>query len=183
MTNKEEMLGGALYDAMDEELVTERQEARKILRELNESFGKDQSRQKQLLQKLFGRIGRESWIEVPFYCDYGSNIYLGEEVYFNFNCTILDPAKVKIGDRCLLGPNVQIYTATHPLESKERKKGLESAQEIFIDNDVWIGGAAIILPGIEIGSESVIGAGSVVTKNIPENVFAAGNPCKVIKKI
>lgn len=183
MTDKEKMLSGQLYDAMDEKLVAERKRAREILRQLNDSFGKGNDSQEELLQKLFGHIGSKCRIEVPFYCDYGSNILLGEEVYFNFNCSILDPAKVEIGNRCLFGPNVQIYTAMHPIDSQERKTGLESVQEIHIGDDVWIGGAAIILPGVDIGSESVIGAGSVVTKDVPQNVFSAGNPSKVIRSI
>ena len=122
-------------------------------------------------------------IEPPFHCDYGSNIFLGDNVYFNFNCIILDPAKVEIGDNVLVGPAVQIYTATHPISVTERKTMLESAKPIRIASDVWIGGGAIICPGVQIGRGSVIGAGGVVTRNVPAGVVAAGNPCRVIRKI
>ena len=119
----------------------------------------------------------------PFYCDYGTNIELGEDVYFNFNCVVLDVMKVIIGSRTLIGPNVQIYTATHPMNYKERSSGLEFAKAISIGEDVWIGGGVIICPGITIGDRTIIGAGSVVTKDIPSDMFAAGNPCKVIRKL
>lgn len=153
------------------------------MREFNLGFGKDGPDAAEALLRLFGKAGAGTWIEPPFYCDYGSNIFLGEKVYFNFNCTILDPCKVTIGDRCLFGPNVQICTATHPLDSGERKNGLEAGKEIEIGDDVWVGGGAIILPGVKIGSGSVIGAGSVVTKDVPEGLLAAGNPCRILKTL
>ncbi len=118
-------------------------------------------------------------IEPPFFCDYGTNITLGKKVFMNFNCVVLDVAPVQIGDFVLLGPAVQIYTATHPLQAAQRRLGLESGKKIIIGPDVWIGGGAIICPGVSIGARSVIGAGSVITKDIPEDVFAAGNPCQV----
>ena len=136
-----------------------------------------------ILKELIPESGKHFWIEPPFYCDYGSNITLGDNVFFNFNCVILDPAKVSIGDNALFGPNVQIYTATHPISYLERRRGLESAKEITIGSDVWIGGGVVIGPGLKIGSRSVIGAGSVLTKDIPEGVFAAGNPCRVLREI
>jgi maltose O-acetyltransferase len=123
------------------------------------------------------------WIEPPFYCDYGSNITLGDKVYFNFNCIILDIAPVVIGSGVMFGPAVQIYTATHPLNAAERNSGLEFGLPISIGDDVWVGGGAIICPGVKIGARSVIGAGSVVTKDIPEDVLAVGNPCRVIRAI
>lgn len=183
MTNKERMLVGEPYNAFDRELCLERMKARKLLKRFNMLMGEDENSQKEILFELLGCMGKQVWIEPPFYCDYGNNIYLGDKVFLNFNCTILDPARVTIGDRCFFGPNVQIYTASHPVDKAERARGTETAHEIHIENDVWVGGAAIILPGIRIGTGSVIGAGSVVTKNIPENVFAAGNPCKTVRKL
>jgi maltose O-acetyltransferase len=135
------------------------------------------------LRQLIPSQGGNVWIEPPFYCDYGYNIELGDKVYFNFNCVILDVMKVQIGANTLIGPGVQIFTAMHPMNWKERASGLEFAKPVSIGSDVWIGGGAIICPGVSIGNRSVIGAGSVVTKDIPGNVFAAGNPCRVIKNL
>lgn len=129
------------------------------------------------------KAGAELWVQPPFYCDYGTNIIAGDNVFFNFNCVVLDVNQVKIGSRTLFGPNVQIYTATHPINYKERATGLEFAKPITIGEDVWIGGSVIICPGVTIGHRTVIGAGSVVTKDIPSDVFAAGNPCKVIREL
>jgi maltose O-acetyltransferase len=123
------------------------------------------------------------WLEPPFYCDYGRNIALGRKVFFNFNCVILDVMAVRIGDRTLCGPAVQIYTAVHPLDAAERSRGLEFAKPVAIGSDVWIGGAAVICPGVTIGDRAVIGAGSVVTRDVPADVFAAGNPCRAIRTL
>lgn len=177
------MLSGELYDAMDPDLVSARKKVRLLLKQFNASVGEEFETTLNLLTKMLGKKGNNSWIEPPFYCDYGSNIYLGDNVYFNFNCIILDPAVVHIGDRTIFGPNVQIYTATHPTSSVERKKGLELAKPITIGSDVWVGGGAIINPGITIGSRSVIGSGSVVTHDIPEGVIAVGNPCKILREV
>ncbi|AVR45997.1 sugar O-acetyltransferase [Christiangramia fulva] len=182
-TEKEKMLAGELYNALDKELSKERLECRKLLKELNDSGPEEIKKRKEILKKLVPHSGKNLWLEPPFYCDYGSNLEIGEKVFFNFNCVVLDVAKVKIGSRSLFGPNVQIYTATHPMDHKERASMLESAKPIVIGEDVWVGGGAIICPGVCIGDRSVIGAGSVVTKNIPSDVFAAGNPCKIIKPI
>ncbi|MFC1922053.1 sugar O-acetyltransferase [Chloroflexota bacterium] len=182
-TEKLKMLAGELYNALDSQLVKERRQARDLIKELNDSRDEEQERRLAIIDQLFASVGRDIWIEPPFYCDYGSNIILGDKVYFNFNCVILDPAKVVIGDNVLFGPNVQIYTATHPLNYLERRTGLEFAQAIEIGSDVWVGGSAVISPGVRIGSRSVIGAGSVVTKDVPQDVFAAGNPCRVIREI
>jgi maltose O-acetyltransferase len=122
-------------------------------------------------------------MQPPFYCDYGTNMKIGDKVFFNFNCVVLDVAQVSIGNRTLFGPNVQIYTATHPINFEERSSGVEFAKPISIGGDVWIGGSAVICPGVCIGARSVIGAGSVVTKDILSDVFAAGNPCKIIRHL
>jgi maltose O-acetyltransferase len=182
-TEKEKMIAGEMYVASDPQLVAERRRARDLCRELNLSRDGEGDLRGRILSDLLGRVGEETWIEPPFHCDYGSNIYLGDKVYFNFNCVILDPAPVAIGSRAQFGPAVQIYTATHPLNAAERSAGPEFAKPIEIGDDVWIGGGAIVCPGVRIGARSVIGAGSVVTGDIPEDVFAAGNPCRVIRSI
>jgi len=180
-TEKEKMLAGELYDSTDPQLASERRHARKLTRVFNDSSAEDGKTRKQLLTELFGHLGNNSAIEPPFYCDYGYNIYLGDRVFFNFNCVILDVMRVDIGDDTMLGPNVQIYTATHPMDYAERSAGLEFAKPIRIGANVWIGGSVVINPGVTIGDRSVIGSGSVVVKDIPVGVFAAGNPCRVIR--
>lgn len=183
LTQREKMLKGELYNALDPELMSARKKTRILLKQFNASVGEDFEVTLNVLTKILGKKGNNSWIEPPFYCDYGNNIYLGNNVYFNFNCIILDPAEVHIGNNTIFGPNVQIYTATHPLESAERRKGLELAKPITIGSDVWVGGSAIINPGVKIGSRSIIGSGSVVTRDVPEGVIAVGNPCKVIREV
>lgn len=181
MSEKTKMLYGQLYNPCDSQLSEERKKARQMIQKLN-SIGTDQVTEMLLILKdLIPDAGDDLWIQPPFYCDYGYNIKSGEKVYFNFNCTVLDCGPVTIGRRTLFGPNVQIYTATHPLEYQIRASGLEYAKPVTIGEDVWVGGGAIICPGVTIGDRSVIGAGSVVTKNIPSDVLAAGNPCKVIR--
>lgn len=182
-TEKEKMLLGELYNALDEQLSKERTYARLLLQKLNNASADDNATLSKVLKELIPNAGNDLWIQPPFYCDYGYNIDVGEKVFFNFNCVVLDVMKVRIGSRTLFGPNVQIYTATHPINFKERATGLEYAKPITIGEDVWIGGSVVICPGVTIGDRSVIGAGSVVTKNIPADVFAAGNPCRVIRLI
>ena len=136
-----------------------------------------------IIRQLFGRTGGTFCIHSPFHCDFGSQISIGDDFTGNFNLTILDEAPVTIGNHVFIGPNVGIYTAIHPLDPKTRKTGLERAEPVRIGDDVWIGGGAQILPGVTIGSRSVIGAGSVVTRDIPDDVVAAGNPCRVIRSL
>jgi maltose O-acetyltransferase len=136
-----------------------------------------------ILRQLIPHADKGLWMQPPFFCDYGYNIYTGEKVFFNFNCVVLDVTRVSIGSRTLFGPNVQIYTATHPLDADERASGLEYAKPVTIGSDVWVGGSAVICPGVSIGDRAVIGAGSVVTRDIPPNVFAAGNPCKILRQL
>lgn len=181
-TEKHKMLSGELYDPMDPELIEERLRARNLLKDLNNS-AEDSENRSRLVSELLPRASKSLWIQPPFYCDYGSNIIIGGKVFFNFNCVVLDVTEVKIGSRTLFGPNVQIYTATHPTNYKERASGLEYAKPVSIGEDVWVGGGAVICPGVIIGDRTVIGAGSVVTKHIPSDVFAAGNPCKVIREL
>jgi maltose O-acetyltransferase len=182
-TEKEKMLLGELYNAADPQLVMERRRARNLLKVFNDSLDEEQEKRRQILTELLGALGENISIEPPFFCDYGSNIYLGNGVYFNFNCIVLDVARVDIGNNVLFGPNVQIYTATHPIEYEERQAGLELGKPIKIGSDVWVGGSVIVGPGVTIGDRSVIGAGSVVVKDIPKGVFAAGNPCKVVHSL
>ena len=181
-TEKDKMLVGELYDPLDSELVRARERARDLCQELNATRERDQEDRRRILKELFGRGGESVWMQPPFFCDYGSNIHLGQRVFFNFNCVVLDVCRVLIGDYTLFGPAVQIYTATNPLNAELRRKQ-EYAKPIEIGSDVWVGGGAIICPGVRIGSKAVIGAGSVVTRDIPDGVFAAGNPCRVIREI
>src|SRR4051812_47207996 len=179
---KEKMLAGELYNPLDAELVRTRERARDLCQDLNATREKEQEARRRILVELFGKGGESVWMQPPFYCDYGSNIFLGQRVFFNFNCVVLDVCEVRIGDFTLFGPAVQIYTATHPMNAELRRKQ-EFAKPIMIGSDVWVGGGAIFCPGVNVGSKSVIGAGSVVTRDTPERVFAAGNPCRVIREI
>jgi maltose O-acetyltransferase len=181
-TEREKMLAGTLYDPLDPDLVRARERARDLCWSLNATRDADAEGRRRILRELFGEGGESVWMQPPFYCDYGSNILLGERVFFNFNCVVLDVALVRIGEHTMFGPSVQIYTATHPMNAAERRKH-EFARPITIGSDVWVGGAAVICPGVTIGSRSVVGAGSVVTRDVPEGVFAAGNPCRVIREI
>ncbi len=188
-TEKQKMLDGELYNAGESSLIRDRYKARQVLRQFNGTSEEEYSVAElyeirtKILTKFLGKMQNNCWIEPPFYCDYGYNIYLEDCVYMNFNCTILDPNQVHIGEKVQLGSNVQIITATHPLDAELRTSGLELAYVISIGNRVWIGSGAIILPGVTIGDDSTIGAGSVVTKDIPPEVVAVGNPCRIIKKL
>lgn len=174
-TEYQKMVGGEIYNPWDNDLKAMRDNAHKLIYLFNQSHDKN------ILKELFRSEPEKLYIEAPFYCDYGCNIELGKNVYMNFNCTILDCAKVKIGDNTLLGPNCQIYTPCHPTDAKTRLEAKEWAAGVIIGKNCWLGGNVTVLPGINIGCNSVIGAGSVVTKDIPENSIAVGNPCKVIK--
>jgi maltose O-acetyltransferase len=181
-TERDKMLAGELYDPMDAELVAGRARARDLCQDLNATRESDGAARRAILARLFGAGGDTVWMQPPFFCDYGMNIRLGERVFFNFNCVVLDVCAVTIGEFTLFGPAVQIYTATHPFDPVLRRQQ-EFARPIAIGSDVWVGGGAIICPGVTIGSRSVIGAGSVVTRDVPEGVFAAGNPCRVIRDV
>lgn len=183
MTEREKMLSGELYNGADEELAAARRRARLLMRQFNDAPVENDDERRAILRKLFNSCSETLHIEPPFRCDYGSNIRVGERFYANFGVVILDCAQVTIGDDVKLAPNVQIYTAHHPLNAQTRRTWLELASPITIGNNVWIGGGAIILPNVSIGDNSVIGAGSVVTKDIPTNVVAAGNPCRVLRTL
>jgi maltose O-acetyltransferase len=180
-TEKEKMLSGEYYNPYDEQLVKERRLVRELLQKYNNSL--DEQERKIILDGIIPNGGKNLQIEPPFFCDYGSNITIGDNVFFNFNCVILDVMQVTIGSRSLFGPYVQIYTPLHQMNYKERASGLECGNFIKIGDDVWIGGGAVICPGVTIGDRTVIGAGSVVTRDVPSDVFAAGNPCRVIRKL
>lgn len=181
-SEREKMVAGELYNASDPELTAARTRARELTRAFNIS-PEDQQQRRDILAQLFRSAGPKLWVEPPFFCDYGFNISVGENVFFNFNCVVLDCAPVIIGDNALFGPAVQIYTATHPLSAAERRIGLEFALPVNIGSDTWIGGGAIILPGVTIGDRTVVGAGSVVTRDLPPGVFAAGNPARVVREL
>jgi acetyltransferase-like isoleucine patch superfamily enzyme len=181
-TEKQKMLSGELYLSFESELFEERQRTINLLYEFNNLSPRHIEGRKTIIKKLFGSTGQEFWVEQRLHCDYGYNIHIGENFYANVGCTILDCAEVRIGDNVLFAPGVSLYTAGHPTNTGQRNAGLEYAYPIKIGDNVWIGGGAIILPGVSIGDNTIIGAGSVVTKNIPANVIAVGNPCRVIKE-
>lgn len=181
-TEKQKMLAGEPYDAWDKELYNQRIQCRKILKQLNSSIPTTLEWREAIDTLIPGATG--AYLEPPFRCDYGENITLGKNFYANFNCVILDVAEVYIGDNVMFAPNVQIYTAGHPLDAHARiEQGVEFGQSITIGHNVWLGGGVIVCPGVTIGENTVIGAGSVVTKDIPANVLAVGNPCRVIKSL
>jgi maltose O-acetyltransferase len=181
-SEREKMLAGELYDPLDPALAQARERARDLCWALNATHESQQHERRTILRELLAAGGDDVWVQPPFFCDYGSNIVLGKKCFFNFNCVVLDVCRVTFGDHVLCGPAVQIYTATHPLDA-ELRRSQEYGKPIVIGNDVWLGGGAIVCPGVTIGSKVVIGAGSVVTRDIPDGVFAAGNPCRVVKQI
>lgn len=182
-SEKENMLSGKLYKSLGEELTAERQFAKELVFDFNGLRPAETVARHEIIKKLFGKTGNTFFIEPPFRCDYGYNIEIGENFYANYNCIILDCAKVMIGNNVFIGPNVSIFTAGHPIHPAIRNQELEYAFPITIGNNVWIGGNTVINPGVSLGDNSVIGSGSVVTKNIPANTIAAGNPCRVLRQI
>ena len=184
MTEKEKMLSGMVYSAIDDQLLKELNEVKEIIHEYNALKPSQTLRRFLILKDLLGHVADDEIIvNQPFYCDYGKQIRVGKRFFANFNLTVLDEARVTIGDDCFIGPNVSIYTACHSTDPVERNTRREWAEPVTIGDNVWIGGSVTILPGVTIGSNVTIGAGSVVTRDIPDNVVAVGNPCKVIKKI
>ncbi|WP_336688778.1 MULTISPECIES: sugar O-acetyltransferase [unclassified Chryseobacterium] len=184
MTEKEKCAKGLLYNAnYDQELIEERIKVKDLCQEYNLLKNSDAEGRAALLRKILGKVKQNICIEPSFWCDYGYNIEVGENFYANHNLVILDCAKVTFGDHVFIGPNCSFYTANHPIDFKQRNEGLESAHPITVGDNVWFGGNVVVLPGISIGNNSVIGAGSVVTKDIPDNVVTVGNPCKVVKNI
>ncbi|MCA1053716.1 sugar O-acetyltransferase [Rossellomorea aquimaris] len=182
-TEKEKMIAGELYEPWDEELVKERDHARYLVRKINATNEKEQDIRVGLIKELFGSSGEKVYMEPDFRCDYGSNIHVGENFFANFNCVILDVYRVTFGSNCMLAPGVHIYTATHPINPYERNKGLEYGKPVKIGDNAWIGGGAIINPGVTIGDNVVVASGSVVTKDVPSNVVVGGNPARILKEI
>lgn len=182
-SEREKMTSGQLYNSQVEELIEDRLYAKELIKRFNDAEVREIELRKKILEELFGTTNGEFYIEQPFFCSYGYNIHWGKNAYANYNLTILDNGKVTVGDNVMIGPNVQLLTACHPLDADERNALIEFTRPIKIKDNVWIGGGAVVLPGVTIGKNSVIGAGSVVTKDIPDNVVAAGNPCRVIREI
>lgn len=183
MSELNKMLAGELYDSSDDTLSKMRADARDITAQYNMTTREHKVQRDELLKKLFGGMGRGIKIEPNFNCDYGKNIAVGENFYVNFGCVILDCAQVNIGDNCLIGPQVGIYTACHPLDPIERRSGIEFAKAINIGDNCWIGGHATINPGVTLGDNVVVASGAVVTKSFEDNVVIGGNPARIIKKI
>ena len=183
MTEKERMLSETLYIPQDEELAADCARSRRLVRLINGTTEEQAEYRVQLFKELFGRTGENLWVEPPFHCDYGCHISVGENFYANFDCIILDVCDVTIGDNVFLAPRVCIYTAGHPIDAGVRRRQLEYGKKVVIGNDVWVGGNTVINPGVTIGDNVVIGSGSVVTKDIPSGVIAAGNPCRVLRPI
>jgi maltose O-acetyltransferase len=183
ISERDNMLAGRPYRSADPDLVAARHAARRILARYQQTDPAAREERAEILKTLFGSLGANVEIEPPFSCDYGSQIHIGENFYANFNCVILDPAEVRIGNNVFLGPGVHIYTAYHPLDPYERNSGYEAAKPVIIRDNVWLGGGVIVQPGVTVGSNTTIGAGSVVTKDIPANVVAAGVPCRVLREL
>ena len=184
MTEKEKRARGELYDAnYDKELLKEMEKTKELCYEYNNLRPTEIEKKDELIKKILGKTGKNIRIEPNFYCDYGYNIFVGDNFYMNYNCVILDGAKVEFGDNVFIGPNCGFYTAGHPIEIDLRNKGLEYAKPIKVGDNVWFGGNVVVLPGVTIGNNVTIGAGSVVTKDIPDNSIAYGNPCKKVRDI
>ncbi len=177
------MLSGEVYEALDQRLIDMLYDTRELIYDLNTLRPRQLDEQRALLHRLFGKCGENLTLNTPFHCDYGCNIHIGDNVIINYNLTVLDEALVTIGNNVFIGPNVSIYTACHPLDAKTRNTGAEWALPVTIGNDVWIGGSAVIIPGVTIGDGAVIAAGSVVTRDVPAHCVVAGNPAVVKKHI
>jgi maltose O-acetyltransferase len=182
-TEKEKMLNGESYNPDDDELVMDRQNARRLTRKFNHTNETEVEKRIALLKELFGSAGKTIKIEPDLRCDYGYNIHVGENFFANFDCTFLDVCEIRIGDNCFIAPGVHIYTATHPIDPSDRVAGTEYGKSVSIGDNVWIGGRAVINPGVQIGSNVVIASGAIVTKNIPDNVVVGGNPARIIKNV
>ena len=184
MSELEKMLAGEWYWSYHPELLAMRGRARELFTRYNQTLNSEKPIREEILGELLGAAGKDLDIQPPFYCDYGTYIYLADNVFINFNCTILDYAPIRIGNNALIGPNVSLYAASHPLSASHRiSKGSDIAKPITIGDNVWLAGNVVVCPGVTIGDNTTIGAGSVVTRDIPPNVFAAGNPCRVIRSI
>ena len=182
-TEKEKMISGEPFITGDPELMADKKNARILAEKYNHSSEDDLTLRKSLLKQLFGKCGEKIMIKPPFHCDYGYQIFIGENFLANFDCVFLDAAPIEIGDNCMFGPKTCIYTISHPFDPNERQRGIGLTQKVTIGNNVWLGGGVTILPGVSLGDNVVVGAGSVVTKSFPSNVLIAGNPAKIIKRL
>lgn len=182
-SEKAKMLAGEDYDPMDPELVADRRAARQLIRLYNDTEPHEEDRRRLLLEELLGSGGETAFIEPPFYCDYGQNIHVGEDFYANFDCVFLDVCEIRFGEQCMLGPGVHVYTATHPLDAAARTAGREYGAPIEVGDRAWIGGQAVINPGVTIGDDVVVAAGAVVVDDVPDNVVVGGNPADVIREL
>ena len=182
-SEKRKMLDGELYDAMDPKLVAEREAARRLTHRYNQTTAVDRDVRRSLLDDLFGSTGENLRVEPPFRCDYGYSVHVGDDVYANFGCVVLDVCRVEVGDRCLLGPGVHVYTATHPVDPAARAAGREYGKPVSVGDDVWLGGRAVVNPGVSIGDNAVVGSGAVVARDVPENAVVRGNPAEVVAEV
>jgi len=183
MSEREKMLAGKRYDPRDPELVAARERARELTARYNETdVGADGTR-RELLGELFGSVGAEPYVEPPFRCDYGANVHVGDDFYANFDCVFLDVCRIDVGDDCMFGPGVHVYTATHPLDADERASGVEYGRPVSVGDRVWVGGRAVLNPGVDVGDESVVASGAVVTADVPSGVVVAGNPARVVREL
>lgn len=183
MTERERMVAGDAYDPADPDLIALRLKARQATHAFNATLPEERERRKAILRELFGTVAGEINVEPSFHCDYGCNIHVGENFYANFDCVVLDVAPVRVGRNCLIGPQVGIYTATHPLDAVERAAGLEAAKPVVIGDDCWIGGNATINPGVSLGDRVVVASGSVVTRSFPSDVVIGGNPARILRRL
>lgn len=177
------MLAGQSYFSFDSQLLADRQNAKKLCRIYNEIPEEDTERRSALLRRLFGSCGEDVWVEPRFLCDYGFNIHVGDSFYANHDCIFLDAYEIRIGNRCLIGPRVCLYTVGHPLDAAVRRTGLENGMPILIGDDVWIGGNAILNPGVTVGDRAIIASGSVVTREVPADTVVGGNPARILKHL
>ena len=182
-TETERMLAGELYDPSDPALVADRERARDLARRYNATSGAEATRREDLLRELFDAVGDEPTVQPPFRCDYGYNVAVGDEFFANYGCVVLDTNPVTFGDRCLLGPGVHVYAATHPLDPEARAAGRERGRPVTVGDDVWIGGRAVLNPGVTVGDGAVIASGAVVTEDVPARAVVGGNPARVIREV
>jgi len=177
------MRRGEPYDPTDPELVAERRHARELTRRYNRSEASEAERRRELLEDLFGTVDGDAHVEPPFRCDYGYNLHVGGGFFANFGCVALDVRRIEFGENCLLGPGVHVYTATHPLDAAERAAGLESGRPVVVGDDVWIGGRAVLNPGVAVGDRAVVASGAVVTRDVPPDTVVRGNPAEVVREL
>ena len=182
-SEKERMLAGELYDPRAPALVAERERARELLRLYNRTTETDYGVRASVLEELLGTVGERSFVEPPFRCDYGEQISVGDRFFANFGCVFLDVCPIEFGDRCLVGPSVHAYAATHPLDAARRAAGEEYGEPVRVGDDVWIGGRAVLNPGVNVGDRSIVASGAVVTRDVPDDVVVRGNPAEVVREL